>query len=173
MAIAAATLPLLLAGCTDDDPVPQIPDPTTPSPTASETTAAPEPWEEQTEDGAIAFAEHWFDLLNAARLEFQTEPLAEASTPECATCSNYVSLIDKWRANGTTYVSKPWRLEQVGIISSERSAVRLGLRVFRPIEEIATPDGVVEKNRGTRATYDATFHWVQGAWRMHEMVIPE
>ncbi|UUZ60584.1 DUF6318 family protein [Nocardioides sp. B-3] len=153
--------------------MPQIPDPTTSSPTASETTAAPEPREEQTEDGAIAFARHWIDLLNDARLEFETEPLANASTPECATCSNYVSLIDEWQSDGTTYVSKPWRIEQVGVISSEADAVELGLRIFRPVEEITSPVGEVEKNRGTRATYAATFHWGDSGWRMHELVIPE
>ncbi|MEO5665487.1 MAG: DUF6318 family protein [Nocardioides sp.] len=173
-AIAAAALPLLLAGCTDDDPVPQIPDPTTPSPTASETTAPPEPWEAQTEDGAIAFAEHWIDLLNAARLdETGTEGITDASTPQCASCSNIAQIIDGWQSDGIAYKSKPWTIEQVAVISSEPKEARVGLRILRPREMLTESDGSVVRKDASRATYAATLEWRSGSWLMHELVIPE
>ncbi len=171
IAIAAATLPLLLAGCTDDDPVPQIPDPTTPSPTTSETTAAPEPWEEQTEDGAIAFAEHWIDLLNNARLDYDIEPFAAANATACRTCSNMVELFEVWQADGTAYESEPWRIEQVATIAAEPTETRLGLRVNRPKEQVTDPNGRVTMNPRSQVTYAATVTWSKNSWRMHELVI--
>ena len=173
IALAALALPLLLGGCADDEPEPKVPATSSPTSPVAETNTTPEAWHEQTEDGAVAYAEHWIELLNGARLASETEPLAEASTPECGTCSNYVRLINKWRSNGTTYESKPWTIEQVGVIASEHESVQLALRIFRPMEVITQSDGREERNKGTRATYSATFRWFQGGWRMHELVIPE
>ncbi|WP_036491472.1 DUF6318 family protein [Nocardioides sp. CF8] len=175
IALATVALPLLLGSCADDPPVPQMPETSSPTsePTETESTSAPEPWDEQTEDGAVAFAEHWIDLLNDARLSSATEPVAAASTPECDSCSNIIDIIDQWQSDGIVYTSKPWTIDQVAVSRSERDSAEIGLRIFRPREVLTEPDGTAVRNAGSHATYVATVEWRRGAWLMHELVIPE
>ncbi len=60
---------MALAGCTDE-PEPRFEEPTE-TPSASDPTssaaAEPEPWEEKSKAGAVAFARHWVELFNEAR----------------------------------------------------------------------------------------------------------
>ena len=62
---AAACVPLLaaLGACSEDEPEPKFAPSESPAPTE---TITPEPaaWEEKSEDGAVAFAEHWVDVFN-------------------------------------------------------------------------------------------------------------
>ncbi len=121
----------------------------------------------------MAFAKHWIDLFNDARLQFETAPLQSASTPACESCSNYAEVIEQWRSDGTTYESKPWKVLQVGVISAREAETQVALRISRPAEVITPSKGPAERNSSSRATYDATVRWSQGQWRMHELVIPE
>ena len=66
---AAACVPLLaaLGACSEDEPEPQVRTlasrPRPPRPPRPE----PEAWEVKSEDGAVAFAEHWVDVFNEAQ----------------------------------------------------------------------------------------------------------
>lgn len=107
-AIAAATLPLLLGGCTDDDPVPQIPDPTTPSPTASETSTEPvEPTLPPEAQGkgakaAEAFVRHYYAMVNYAQATGDTKGLKPLALASCAACSGGLDFIEDIYARGGT-----------------------------------------------------------------------
>ena len=64
---AAVCVPLLaVGGCSDDDPEPKFAPSESPSPTDT-STPEPEAWEVKSEDGAVAFAEHWVDVFNQAQ----------------------------------------------------------------------------------------------------------
>lgn len=49
---------------------------------------------EQTPEGAVAFAEWWFDTLNYATATGDTSGLADASDAQCETCANFISQIE-------------------------------------------------------------------------------
>ena len=78
---AAVCVPLLaVGGCSDDEPEPKFAPSESPSPTES-STPAPEAWEVKSEDGAVAFAEHWVDVFNEAHGSGET-PHASISTEQ-------------------------------------------------------------------------------------------
>ncbi|MCW2833190.1 MAG: hypothetical protein JWN68_1143 [Nocardioides sp.] len=105
-AIAALSLPLLLAGCADDEPVPKVQEPTAaPTPVAS-TSASPaapvEPTLPPEAEGkgieaAEAFVRHYYAMVDHARRTGDTAALREAALPTCATCNEVVNIIDRIR----------------------------------------------------------------------------
>lgn len=175
VAIAAAALPLLLSGCTEDEPDPPVPDPTTSPPTTSEITAAPDPWEEQTEDGAVAFAEHWIDLLNAARLDADFEPLRAASAQSCKTCSSFLDILEQLHAPGALYESEPWQVKQSAVTAGvANSQAKVAVRVRAPSERVKEAgEDEIRRHAATTDTYEATLKWAASGWRMQKLVIVE
>lgn len=97
---AACVLPLLLAGCSDAEPTPEIPDPTTSSPSAEETDTGPvEPTlpPEAEGDGraaAAAFVEHYFEFINYAQSTGDTSGLRRLSLPSCEACNGGLDFIE-------------------------------------------------------------------------------
>lgn len=84
----ALTVPLLLAGCSDDpEPTPKMPDPTssTPSPTESETPEA-----ESAED----FIRRWQAASDEAQMSGDTEPY-RSLTRGCVPCDGFASRVEQ------------------------------------------------------------------------------
>ena len=82
---AAACVPLLaaLGACSEDEPEPKFAPSESPTPTET-TTPEPAAWEEKSEDGAVAFAEHWVDVFNEAQCFRETAMRLRAlSTDAC------------------------------------------------------------------------------------------
>lgn len=105
---AACVLPLLLAGCTEAEPTPEMPDPTSSSPTATETESGPvEPTlpPEAEGDGveaAEAFVTHYFAMLTYAQATGETDPLGELALEGCSACSGSLEAVRKvYDAGGT------------------------------------------------------------------------
>lgn len=96
---AACVLPLLLAGCSDAEPTPEIPDPMTSSPSAEETDTGPvEPTlpPEAEGDGveaAEAFITYYFDLLTYAQATGDTSRLANVAIEGCETCEGSLEAV--------------------------------------------------------------------------------
>lgn len=104
----ACVLPLLLAGCSDAAPTPEIPDPTTSSPSVDETETGPvEPTlpPEAEGDGveaAEAFVTYYFNLLTYAQETGDTSALAEAAIDGCETCQGSVEAVRRtYEAGGS------------------------------------------------------------------------
>lgn len=175
IAIAAFALPMLLAGCAEDEPVPKMPDPTSPTTSTAEPSEEPQPWELKTNKGAVAFAEHWIDLLNDARLRADFAPLEHASTRSCETCASFLSILEQLHSPGGVYQSKPWKVEQTGVIAGvANGSAKIAVRVRAPAERVKTPtDEKVRRHAGTTDTYEATLVWGESGWRMSKLVIPE
>ncbi|WP_457207847.1 DUF6318 family protein [Nocardioides sp. P5_C9_2] len=97
---AACVLPLLLAGCSEDEPTPQIPDPTA-SPSAVETDTGPvEPTlppeaEGDGKEAAEAFVGHYFDYINYAQTTGDVEGLLALGLASCNACRGGVEFISK------------------------------------------------------------------------------
>ncbi|UUZ60583.1 hypothetical protein [Nocardioides sp. B-3] len=105
----AAALPVslaLLSACSEDEPVPQIPDPTTsvPSPTESTSTAAPETPEE------------FIRRFNEANAEMQATGETTAFlllTRECRPCSETAERVESFYANGGYVKWAGWKIVRV------------------------------------------------------------
>ncbi|MFT4188597.1 MAG: DUF6318 family protein [Aeromicrobium sp.] len=86
---------LMLSGCSKE-PEPIEPDPT---PTPVEP-VLPEAAKENTEDGALAFLEHYLAVMDYASSTGDITQLTELSHPECTGCKTYVDLFTERRRNG-------------------------------------------------------------------------
>ena len=109
IAIAALALPLLLAGCADDEPVPKV-EPSTPAPSVTETVETNEPVEPtlppeaegKGRKAAEAFVRHYYDTVNYAQENDDTEGLRALGSPGCTACTAGADAIDAiYRQGGT------------------------------------------------------------------------
>lgn len=102
--MAAVVLSLSLVGCSEDP----VPNPLPPLPTASPSpsvVAAPSPPPEalaETPQGAAAFAEYYFDVVNAASLSANASPLRNLSSSDCGGCQNIIQAIEAPATPGET-----------------------------------------------------------------------
>jgi hypothetical protein len=160
-----------LAGCTDD-PEPRFEEPTE-SPSASESTspaADPQPWEEKSKAGAVAFARHWIDVFNEAQATGEVEDLAALSSPNCKTCRGYVDQLRDLYGAGGRLESEGWRVLVVAPSGGEiTDKAEVTVRVNRSVQRVMDGDGKSEQFPGGKATYSADLVWSDG-WRMDRLV---
>jgi hypothetical protein len=103
----ACILPLLVAGCSEDEPIPQVPEPTaSTSPAAEETPAGPvEPTlpPEAEGDGveaAEAFVRHYFDVINYAQASGDTDGLRQLGLASCEACAGGANFVESIYGRG-------------------------------------------------------------------------
>ncbi|ANH38167.1 hypothetical protein I601_1736 [Nocardioides dokdonensis FR1436] len=173
----AAALLLALTACSGDDPEPKVADPTpSASPSPSESAApAKEEWEKKTDDGAVAFVEHWVDVFNKARSGGDTEELSRLSSPDCETCSNFMKLIDQIYGAGGSVETKGWRVAQFGEpLNSPAAESVLPISVDQAPQILRkTADSKPQRNSGGRAGFIAFIAWNSGRWQMTRLDITE
>jgi hypothetical protein len=105
----ACVLPILLAGCSEAEPTPQVPDPAPSEPsTPSATETGPvKPTLPPEADGdgveaAEAFVEHYFAALTFAQMTGRTNQLGQLALSGCLACSGSLEAIRKvYDAGGT------------------------------------------------------------------------
>lgn len=183
--VTGSLLALGATGCTEDEPQPKMPDTSTPStpapstssesqsPSGSDTPSGPgtpQAWEEHSEDGADAFVRHWIDLFNDARLNQETDPLREASTPECATCKNFADMTDQWASEGATYQGEPWSIEKLGIQPYGAKEATIVAVIKAPPDVLREPGQDPQRMPGGNKTLKFTIKWQKSSWLMHEVV---
>ena len=100
IALAALALPLLLAGCADDDPVPKIPDTSTPTASVTETSDPVEPTlppeaEGKGNEAAEAFVRYYYETVDYAQATGDTNGLRMLAGPECDACRGGADAIDE------------------------------------------------------------------------------
>lgn len=169
---AAACVPLLaaLGACSEDEPDPQFAP--SPSPTPTETTTPePEAWEVKSEDGAVAFAEHWVDVFTDAVNAGESDGLRSLSGGECATCTAIADRVDSIEADGGFYRSPGWRvLQAVPAQDMPANEALISMRVLQGKEVFReSAASTVVRNPSSRATYSARLAWADGGWRMVDL----
>ncbi|MDO5500741.1 MAG: hypothetical protein Q4F67_13790 [Propionibacteriaceae bacterium] len=135
-------------------------EPTTDAPTteAAATTEAPEPTSaepevamDQTEEGAVAFVEHYIETLNAVHIsEADVDDLRELAQPSCRSCSAFTDAADEVLLD-RRYIDH---------ISSRALLVERGARIDSTIEQADSGDRI-----------DAVFRltWEQDQWLVSEI----
>jgi hypothetical protein len=164
--VAALLVPLaLLSACTEDDPVPKLPDPTTsePSPTETSPTAAPET------------PEDFIRRFNDANVEMQKTGETEeflALTNDCRPCSDTAEQVASFYKDGGFVKWSGWQILRVKE-SKGSSATRLSLRVDvnsgrTTYKESSSAQEVVLD--GGKATYQATLTPIDDSWLVVDLV---
>ncbi|GHJ58656.1 hypothetical protein NOK12_11740 [Nocardioides sp. OK12] len=175
---AAGAAVLALAGC-GDDPEPQVADPTaTPSSSSSPSESAAaekEPWEKESEEGVIAFAEQWISWFDQSKQTGDTEALAAASSSECTTCQNYIALTKDIYSDGGFIESKGWRVLSVSTPADDASpTTRVSMRIAQSPQRLKrSADAKTEQFAGGESTYTAQVRWVEDGWTMMSLDIVE
>ena len=174
---AAGAVVLALTGC-GDDPEPRVADPTsTPSSSSSPSESAAaekEPWKEKTDDGAVAFVEHWLSTFNEMQSTGETVAFRELATIECETCANFVSLADETYSGGGRIQSDGWRLKSASPTSLDvPGGYQLALSVRQmPQKVYETAKAEPESFPGGTVTFLATVVWTNDGWRMDSWEFP-
>lgn len=112
----------MLVGCSDD-PKPVFTEPS-PTVTSSPSSQAPEPreadepkaWEENSADGAIAFAKHWTQTFSEAFRSGDTTDLKSLGTKSCDSCNQLLSIIEDVYENGGLIEGDDWRFTSPGVV---------------------------------------------------------
>lgn len=168
--VALGATVLVLAGCGADAKPKFEAEPSTSPTSASPSPDEPEPWEERTDEGAIAFVEHWIDLFNASRDTGETRLLADASTERCETCSNFVALTERIYNDGGSVKTDGWRIAQVGRLPQTGSTTVVPISVRQApqvLQESANADP--QQNPGGRVGMTATVRWTASGWKMDRL----
>lgn len=164
----AAGLALALSAC-GGDPEPRFE--AEPSPTPSEvTSSAPvkEAWEEKSDDGAVAFVEHWIDEFNAMRATGDAEPLRALSDRSCESCTASIAYTEEIYSSGGELVTDGWELLQASAPADANSLNPvLGLRVRRSPQVLReSAEAQPQRFKGGDADYTAYLEWKSGGWIM-------
>lgn len=177
---AACVLPLLLAGCSEAQPTPEMPDPTTSSPTATETESGPiEPTlpPEAQGDGveaAEAFVTYYISVIDYAQESLRPAMMRQFSAQTCSACFGVIDLITKVERNGGgvdggTHTIRSLEAEELGV-PGDNAAFR-AVAAVRTTRQDITKSGVKGLD-GTlppqRLKYGFVLLRDQDGWRVSE-----
>jgi len=159
----ALVVPLLLAGCSEDEPTPKMPDPPptsspTPSPSASETPEA---------ESAGDFIRRWVEI----NTEMQNSGSVDASmafSDECAACIQTAERIRAIYTDGGFVRTEGWMVREVVDRSGTRGGPILDLRIDSSPTVFKERSGAVEDSypggkivMRVRLSREAPWHVVQ------------
>lgn len=145
----------------------------TPSAASPSASAEAEPWEERTDEGAVAFVEHWIGEFNAMQTSGQTDAFAALGVADCQTCENFVDITNQIYSDGSRIESNGWSITGVGVPPNQDGNTRdVSVSIRQAPEVIYAPNGEVDRKPGGRITVVATVLWRQDSWRMAELSFP-
>lgn len=174
-AVAGLLCSALLAGCSDDDPEPIVADPPA-SPSASSSSAsasaAPEPWQVRSKAGAVAFVEHWVEVLNGASRSGDVTRFREVSSPGCESCIALAERITALYEQGGRINGDGWQVEQAAVTAgSSNSRPVLAVRIDQPFQVVQFANGKTERYPASASTFEAALLWRTGRWEMRRLEI--
>ena len=142
--------------------------PSTATPTAD---AGPEPGEERTDDGAVAFVEHWIDEFNIMRATGETEAVDRISTSDCESCVGSIDLTEELYQAGGAIQTRGWKVLSVSDPAQANSQTpTIGLRVLQAPQRLTRESGATpEQFSGGRADLTAYVVWRAGRWQMDRL----
>lgn len=172
-AIAVTVALSVLTAC-GSDPEPRFEADPTPSPTlsTSPTPDDPEPWEEKSDEGAIAFVEHWLREFNYAENTGETAELRDVSSADCESCQNFIDEIERVYSAGGKMRSDGWKVVVAGRPESmNRDLLAVPLEVKQSDQRVReAADAPWVTNEGIRLGLSAQLAW-DGEWQMKRLDI--
>jgi len=156
--VATLLVPLvLLSACSDDDPVPQMPDPTTsePSPTETSSTAAPETPEE--------FIRRWAAAEAEMERSGDTNSYRELSA-RCQSCLELADLVEGYYAAGGYVQWEGWSIRRVRPYPAGGENAFAVKVASPPTKYKESKSGEVQTFPGGLATHILTLDSVDDTW---------
>lgn len=118
MRVATVTIVLLLTlgGCgTSERPAPSEPTSVTTTVPSKAPPPIPAKAESFAPEGASAYLAYYVTLLNHAAATGETRPVAEASSPDCGGCSDYISFYGETHRRGGWLRDRMWRVLELDL----------------------------------------------------------
>lgn len=151
-------VPLLLAGCTEEEPTPDIPDPTT-----SSATPTPEETETAEAESAEEFIRRWQAAALAAQNEGRTDGY-RAMGPRCKPCGDFADQVEQIYADGGSV-----RLEGLRVVSVESAGGADQFRLTRVLGRTTVLDETGQEQQsfdGGREVLNVFLAKANGEWRV-------
>lgn len=141
----ACVLPLLLAGCSEAEPTPQVPDPAPSEPSSASATETgpveptlPPEAEGDGVEAAEAFVPYYLASVDHSRQTMDVSHIRRLSAPTCKGCSGLIDLLREIKGNGGRVVGgdqtvKSVEAEELGVPGASGKA-------FRAVASVRTTD---------------------------------
>jgi hypothetical protein len=185
-ALVAVLLAAVLAGCDDDNPQPNIPDPTTsapststppstntPTPTGPTEPALPDAATQNTDAGAEAFVRHWIELVNYAQVTGDTATLKSVNDSRCAGCTGLVGAIEEPYAQGGHIEGGAFRIGRLRALPLDHGADWAGFaKGSVDPQTVVSGNGETQTSTGSKIYFYAYVAWADSQWSMRWMRTP-
>lgn len=171
LAYAAGAAALALAGCGGDDPTPQVADPTSSASVSASPSASAavekEAWEKKTDDGAVAFVEHWLEVFSTAFQSGKVQDLQTLHADSCSACAGFEQLIsDAWN-NGGRIEGGAWTASSLAPSQNPPDGkAAISATVEQPNQVIIDSDGTKTQTPAGSADYLFELNWTSGEWQV-------
>ena len=167
--LVAAVAAVLVLGACSDDPTPRFEADPSDTPSLTPTPDEPEPWEEKSDEGAIAFVEHWVDTFNKSTVTGDSSALDDISSPSCVTCTNFIALTDDIYSAGGRVISDGWSIDSTSDPKVSGKSTLISIDITQSPQVITRAAGEqAERYPGGDVDYLATIRW-SGEWQMWAM----
>lgn len=166
--LVAAVAAVLVLGACSDDPTPRFEADPSDTPSVTPTPDEPEPWEEKSDEGAIAFVEHWVDTFNKMRSDGVTADLDRLSSPRCESCAGSIQYAEEIYGAGGSLKTEGWKVESVSAPADPGTLTPiLGVRIDRAPQVLIESAGAKPQEfPGGVAEYTAYLKWSGRGWLM-------
>lgn len=160
-----AVMALVLLTACGGDPEPREP---APSPTVTPP-EMPAQANEESDEGAAAFMNHFVRTLNYASATGQVAELERLSAEECITCQNYITLYADTYRKGGYFRDSPWDLSEIDIERHPDEVVGFA-QVTAPAGVYRT-DPEAEEKTGQSEDFSAVLvaQWTSDSWHLIEL----
>jgi hypothetical protein len=153
-----AVVPLLLAGCSEEEPEPRMPDP----PSSSSTTPSPTPSETVEAESAEDFIRRWADVMREMQASGDTEEFRDLG-PDCESCTATADRIEAIYAGGGSVEWDGWTILDVGPNGESPDEYRVKV-LSAPTRYRETAGGTWQTIEGGRSTRLLQLKQVDGGW---------
>lgn len=172
LAATAAGL-LLLSGCggspSEEPTTTALPSPTKATPAAPAAPELPDAASENTKEGAIAFVQHYVEMLNVAQFGGSLRPLREASDPLCENCQSVIRRLKSIHTSGGKVIGGEWTLVKVDAIAVDFEDVHgfsCPLQVRSTRQVVRMPGKKEEVYPAGSVDYTFSVFFEHGRWRL-------
>jgi len=161
----ALVVPLLLAGCTEDEPEPKMPDP--PS-TSSEPSPSPTETETAEAESAEDFIRRWVAIGDEMQVTGDTAGY-DAMTPRCRPCQSFVKNVEEVYEAGGSAEFAGSEIVDINLVGRKPST----LDVTKDLPDTVIHEGNGEQRTlpGGRTTIRVTLGKSGGEWVVTHFVI--
>ncbi len=143
-------------------------EPTTASPSAS---ADPEPWEERTPEGAVAFAKHWTATFSEAFQTGDTEAFKSLNAAGCESCEFLIETVESIYGEGGTAFGDDWKLTQPASSPPRENGEAVTVTGLMLVSELTVrrPGQPVTRDAAERVRFNFDLRW-DGGWKVERLV---